>query len=79
MRFRVGEPGELGRGVVSPRLSRGGLGASEAGGVRGLGLEDSFSGEEDSFRGEEIGVEEMRGRLLGGSGELGLVLAGTAC
>ena len=27
VRFRVGEPGELGRGVVSLRLSRGGLGA----------------------------------------------------
>ena len=39
----------------------------------------SGDGEDDSFRGEEIGLEEMRGRLLGGSGELGLVSAGTAC
>ena len=43
------------------------------------GLEASGDGEEDSFGGEEVEVEEMRGRLLGGSGELGLVLAGTAC
>ena len=43
------------------------------------GLEASGDGEEDSFRGEEAEAEEMRGRLLGGSGGLGLVSAETAC
>ena len=54
MRFRVGEPGELGRGVASLRLSRGGLGASGAGGLRRWwcwGLDDSSS---DSFTFEGI-------------------------
>ena len=58
--------GELGRRVASPRLSRG-------------GLEPSGDGEKDSLRGEEVEVEEMRGRLLGGSWGLGLVSAETAC
>ena len=43
------------------------------------GLDASGDGEEDSFRGEEVEVEEMRGRLLGGSGGLGLGSAETAC
>ena len=79
MRFRVGEPGELGRGVASLRLSRGGLGASG-----GLGLEESFSDSElsswspkslrsrwDVVAGLEAG--DGRGRFFSGSGGLGLV------
>ena len=89
---RESEFGDLG-GISSLRLSRGGLGASGAGELGswwglGLRLEDSSSncrlkssrsllgrsrGEE-----EEVGVEEGRGRLLGGSGGLWLVSAETA-
>ena len=86
---REREFGDFG-GISSLRLSRGGLGVSGAGELKswwglGLRLEDSSSdcrlkssrsllgrlrGEE-----EEVGVEEGRGRLLGGSGGLWLVSA----
>ena len=89
---REREFGDFG-GISSLRLSRGGLGVSGAGELRswwglGLRLEDSSSncrlkssrsllgrsrGEE-----EEVGVEEGRGRLLGGSGGLWDVSAETA-
>ena len=81
MRLRVGE---LGRGIVSLRLSRGGLGASGAGGVRGLGLVGSFSDSEPSswspkslrIRWDVVaGLEAGDGRrcFFRGSGGLGLV------
>ena len=76
MRFRVGEPGELGRGVASLRVSRG-----------GLGLEGSFSESEpsswspkslrsrwDVVAGLEAG--DGRGRFFSGSGGVGLVPGG---